>query len=134
MQARKNKETILNFLNLLDQGEFEEAAQIFAEDATFWVPGSLPFSGTLHGRQEILDKNFIPSRHLSVPGTTSLEIGTVLAEGDHVAAEWIFKRKTISGKDYENCFFGLFQMQDGKIQALREYLDTLYAKEVLWSD
>ena len=134
MQAKDNKEIIYNFLRLLDQGEFEEAAQVFAEDATFWVPGTLPFSGTLHGRQEILDKNLLPSRDFTVPGTASIEIGTVIAEDDYVAAEWIFRRKTTSGKNYENYFFGLFQIRDGKIQSFREYLDTLYAKELLWSD
>ena len=134
MQAKDNKEIIYNFLRLLDQGEFEEAAQVFAEDATFWVTGTLPFSGTLHGRQEILDKNLLPSRDLTVPGTASIEIGTVIAEDDYVAAEWIFRRKTTSGKNYENYFFGLFQIRDGKIQSFREYLDTLYAKELLWSD
>ena len=134
MQAKDNKEIIYNFLRLLDQGEFEEAAQVFAEDATFWVVGSLPFSGTLHGRQEILHKNLLPSRDFTVPGTASIEIGTVMAEDDYVAAEWIFRRKTTSGRDYENYFFGLFQIRDGKIQLFREYLDTLYAKELLWSD
>ena len=134
MAAKDNKETVLNFFRLLGQGEFEEAAQIFAEDAIFWVVGSLPFSGTLHGRQEILDKNLLPSRDFTIPGTASVEIGTVVAEDDYVAAEWIFRRKTTSGKDYENYFFGLFQIRDGKIQSLREYLDTQYAKEMLWSD
>ena len=134
MQAKNNKEPVLNFLHLLDKGEFEEAAQVFAEDATFWVTGSLPFSGTLYGRQEILDKNLLPSRDFTVPGTASIEIGTVIAEDDYVAAEWIFRRKTTSGKGYENFFFGLFQVSDGKIQSLREYLDTQYAKEMLWND
>ena len=134
MQANDNKDIIFNFLRLLGQGEFEKAAQVFADDATFWVPGSLPFSGTLYGRQEILDKNLLPSRDLTVPGTSSIEIGTVIAEDDYVAAEWIFRRKTTGGKDYENYFFGLFQIRDGKIQSFREYLDTLYAKEMLWND
>jgi ketosteroid isomerase-like protein len=134
MANSANKDGVLRFLDLLGRGDFEGAAELFAEGATFWVPGSLPFSGTLHGRQEILEKNLLPSRSLTVPGTASLEVGTVVAEGAYVAAEWIFRRKTLDGRDYENTFFGLFQMRNGEIQSLREYLDTQYAKDMLWRD
>ena len=76
-----------------------------------------------------MDTRFRPARRRTVPGSLSLQIGTVLAEGDHVAAEWTSQRKVIDSKDYVNSFFGLFEVRRGKIQSLREYLDTALVKE-----
>jgi ketosteroid isomerase-like protein len=134
MQGEKSKQVVLEFLRLLAAGEHEDAARMFAEDGTFWVPGTLPLSGTLTGPEEILEKNFRAGRKLTVPGTRQFVVGTVLAEGAHVAAEWIVRRKVVNGEDYENFFFGLFRVEGDKIASLREYLDTLYAKEKLWPD
>src|SRR5271170_5092423 len=130
MDLNQNKRSVMKFFEGINAGDMNAAADAFAEDATFWVPGSLPFSGTLHGRTAILEKNLLPSVKLSVPGTLKVEVRNIIAEGDMVAAEWVTSRKTISGRDYVNYFHGLFQVRDGKIQSLREYLDTLYAKEV----
>lgn len=134
MDAQKSKQVVLDFFQSMNEGEFEKSGQFFAEDATMWVVGSMPFSGTMYGRQEILEKNFLPSKEFTVPGSASVELGDVIAEGDKVAAEWIFRRKMTSGKDYENYFFGLFSVKNGKIQTFREYLDTHYAQKMLWGD
>lgn len=133
MAQDDRKRTVMKFFEGINAGDMEAAAEAFAEDATFWVPGSLPFSGTLHGRKSILEKNLLPSIKLSMPGTLKVEVRNIIAEGDLVAVEWVTSRKTISGRDYLNYFHGLFQVHDGKIQGLREYLDTQYAKEVLFS-
>ena len=133
MEQDDHKKVVLRFFQAINQGNMEAAADTFAEDATFWVPGSLPFSGTLRGRKAILEKNLIPSVKLSVPGTLKVEVTNIIAEGEYVAVEWITRRTTVSGRDYLNYFHGLFQVRGGEIRSLREYLDTLYAKEVLFS-
>jgi ketosteroid isomerase-like protein len=131
------KEVVLKFLGLMSSGapeDSEAALQLFAEDAVLWIAGSLPFSGTKHGRQEMLETVYRPARQRMVRGSKSLRIGTILAEGELVAVEWTSRRMTPDGKDYQNDFFGLFSVRDGEIQSLREYLDTLHAKETNWPD
>jgi len=127
-----NRSVVLNMLGAVGRGDFDGAMECFAENATFWVPGNMPFSGTLRGRQEIYDKNFLPSEKLSVPGSVKVEIGRTVSEGSYVAAEWVFMRKTVQGRDYRNVFFGLFEVRGEKIQSVREYLDTQYAMDLLW--
>jgi hypothetical protein len=39
--------------------------------------------------------------------------------------------ETASGKSYNNLYRCLFEVRNGKIQAVREYFDTMHAKEVL---
>jgi uncharacterized protein len=38
-----------------------------------------------------------------------------------------------NGKTYQNKYHFLFQVRDGKIQAVKEYLDTTHANDVLCS-
>lgn len=130
------KEVVRRFLCLMSTGnpeDMEKAASLFAEDATFWIIGNLAMSGTLHGREQILEKLFRPNFKRIVPGTVTLKLGKVIAEGEYVAAEWTSRRKVIDSKDYENTFFGLFRVKNGRIHSLREYMDTLSVKEAGWS-
>ena len=98
-----------------------------------WVPGTLPLAGTHRGRKEIADKNFTPSKDLTASNSLSVEILHIMGEGDYVAVEWIVRRKTSKGRDYENYFNGMFEIQNGMIQTFREYPDTQYAYEVLFN-
>jgi ketosteroid isomerase-like protein len=128
------KDVVLKFLGYMSTAEpddTEAAIRMFAADATFWVLGNLPMSGTLHGREEI-KKRFRRGHAETAPGSKTLKIGTVVTEGEYVAAEWTSRRKTVGGNDYANTFFGLFQVRNGKIQSLREYMDTLGVKESGW--
>ena len=133
MSSNDAKNVVLKFFETMNDGHFEEAADFFSEDAVFWVVGSLPFSGTLNGRDEILEKNFRPSAVFTAPGSAKVIMGDVIAEGSKVAAEWRFQRKTLDGESYDNYFFGLFEVRDGLIQSFREYLDTEYARKMLWN-
>ncbi|HJQ16267.1 MAG TPA: nuclear transport factor 2 family protein [Allosphingosinicella sp.] len=128
------KEVVLALLEAYGRGDFEAATALFADDATLWIPGRLPFSGTLTGKEAIYRENLLPSAQMSMPGSVSVEIGTVIAEGDRVAAEWVFSRITLDGRKYRNVFFALFEVEGGKVKSMREYLDTQYAMDMLWRD
>jgi uncharacterized protein len=67
------------------------------------------------------------------PDTVSIEVTNVVAEGEQVALEWITRGRTASGSDYENFYSAIFVVRDDRIQAVREYTDTLYAKNVLFA-
>ena len=129
------KEVVIKFLDFMRSAtpeDTEAAGMMFAEDASFWILGNLPMSGELRGREEIMVKRFRRGHARTVQGSKSLDIGKVIAEGEFVAAEWVSRRKVVDGKDYVNTFFGLFQVRDGKILSLREYMDTLAVKEAGW--
>ena len=67
------------------------------------------------------------------PRSLSIQVRNAIAEGDCVAVEWVARGKSAKGKSYENYYHLMFEVKNGKIQAIREYVDTLYAKEVLFS-
>jgi uncharacterized protein len=63
----------------------------------------------------------------------SLEITSMIAEGDRVVVEWTSRARNRAGEPYENFCIGVFTVSDGKIHHVREYMDTLYAHETAFS-
>ena len=61
------------------------------------------------------------------PGSVNLEATGMVAEGDQVTLEWTSRARTASGEPYENFCIGVFTLRDGRIAAVREYMDTGYA-------
>ena len=52
----------------------------------------------------------------------------MVAEGDQVTLEWTSRARTAAGEPYENFCIGVFTVRDGRIAAVREYMDTDYAR------
>ena len=71
--------------------------------------------------------------HFLEPGTLSIQVQSAIAEDNAVAVEWIVNARTAKGRTYENYYHLRFDLHDGKILAVREYVDGLYAKEVLFA-
>ena len=133
MGASESKQIVLQFIEDLAQGNLDAVTAAFADDATWWLPGSLPVSGTYKGKQEILEGFFATAQSYFEPDSLSIHVQSVIAEGDAVAVEWVAKARSAAGAAYENYYHVRFDLQDGKIQAVREYVDTLYAKDVVFS-
>jgi hypothetical protein len=129
------KEVVIRFLELMGTGKAdqqEEAGRLFADDADFWIAGDTAISGTVRGREAIMEKRFRPARGRVVPGSVRLQLGKVISDGEFVAAEWTSQRQVVDGRPYSNAFFGLFEVKAGKITMLREYMDTAAVKESGW--
>ena len=107
--------------------DMDTVRDLFAEDATWWLGGELPLSGTWRGRDAILGDFLGSIPRLYQPETISIEITSLIAEGDVVAMEWTSRALTTAGEAYENQCAGVFTVRDGKIAAVREYMDTQYA-------
>ena len=58
----------------------------------------------------------------------------ITAEGDRVAVEVESYGKFGNGKIYQNHYHFLFEVREGKIQAVREYLDTQHLKETIFTE
>ena len=133
MGITENKQVVSGFINALASGNVDILNSTLADDATWWLPGSLPVSGTHRGKKGIFEGFLAKAAPLFQPGSLAIDVRNTIAEGDCVAVEWIARGKTAKGKSYENYYHIMFEVKGGKIQAVREYVDTLYAKEVLFS-
>jgi uncharacterized protein len=113
----------------------EDAAAVrafFAQDATWTLhAGDLPMSGTWTGRDAIMDEFFAVAMANYEPGSITIDVTALLADSDQVVLQWTTRARTRDGRSYENGCIGVFTIRDGKIQAVREYMDTLYLSNAL---
>ena len=75
----------------------------------------------------------ILGQHLVDERAIELDVA-VAEERDQVVLQWTSRARTRDGRPYENGCIGVFTIRDGRIQDVREYMDTLYASEVAFTD
>lgn len=105
-----------------------------AEDATWTVQGRFPGAATYRGSADITDV-LLPRLFAMVqPGSVTIAVGNVVAEGDAGAAEWVLRAQTSDGREYVNSYHVAFTVSAGRITAIREYFDTATAIAVLFAE
>jgi uncharacterized protein len=132
MSSTDSKTVVVRYIEAARSGMTAVIRDSFAPDATWEYPGDLPLSGTYRGIDAIVG-DFLGGAG-AVLAEVQLELGTVVAEGNLVAAEWTSTGTSKDGVPYRNRNLGLFTVHDGKIVSVREYTDTLHASQVLFSD
>jgi ketosteroid isomerase-like protein len=110
------------------------AFEVVAEHVAWWVPddtkppGSrLPFAGTktkAQYRDQVVGA--IVQGFRAPEDRLRFTVLDMVAEGDRVAAEVASDGLHASGKRYQNRYHFLFTVTDGRIVAVKEYMDTLH--------
>jgi ketosteroid isomerase-like protein len=115
------------FLDALITRDSATLLRVVAENAVWHLPPStIPeFSGPHRGRPRILELVSGASA-LFVPGSQSVEILRIVAEGDWAAALFRQTARTINGRDYDNRYAFFFRAEAGQISEVWENLDTGY--------
>lgn len=128
MSNETNKQTVARFLELFSVGAVAETMAMMTDDATWWVAGSMPISGTYSKPQfEQLLSGVLDT----CTGPIRIEPRAWTADGDRVALEAESFVDTRNGRKYNNLYHFLFKLRDGKVASVREYLDTMHANTVL---
>jgi len=122
-----NKATVRTFLEAFSESRFTDALNLMHDDGSWWVAGTTDISGTYtkEGFRELAS---------GVVGGTKAGITLsptgVTAEGNRVAVEALSDGETLEGARYLNQYHFLFEFKDGKIFAVREYMDPMHVREV----
>jgi uncharacterized protein len=112
------------------------AFDVVAEDVKWWVPDDtkpersrLPFAGTktkTQYRDQVVGAIVKGFNATATVDRLKFTVTSVLAEGDRVAAEIESDGLHFSGKRYQNRYHFLFTIENRKIVAVKEYMDTLH--------
>jgi uncharacterized protein len=133
--AADPKSVVVRYIEAARDGRPAVIRDSFAADATWEYPGDLPLSGTYRGIDAIVGTFLGGAGELMAPGAgVTLELISVIAEGDRVAAEWTSAATSRTGAAYRNRNAGIFTVRDGKIVSVREYTDTLHVAQALFGD
>src|SRR5262245_11596603 len=122
MTAAANKQLAESTWTAIGRGDVKAAFANLTDDVTWSIPGLLPISGVKHGKEEIV--SFLRGIAKTFPEGLKSEIRRVHATDDAVIMELTNRGKAFNGKAYENEYCFVFEIQGGKIRAIREYVDT----------
>ncbi|HSV47637.1 MAG TPA: nuclear transport factor 2 family protein [Ramlibacter sp.] len=116
MSIQDNKDLVLRYTRLIEQGNYDAALDLVADDCVFWHPMSGD-SGKAQTREVFRQMGPLLKDMKS-------EVKSLTAEADRVAVEVEVSATAPGGKSYRNRYHFLYQVRDGLIAASREYVDT----------
>ena len=123
-----HKQVVESFFKHLNEGQVDAAFLHVKDDVKWWVPGTLPFSGTKDKSQYMAIVGRIQS---GFPKGLVFTVRNMVAESNQVAAEVESLGQHVNGKTYANKYHFLFTFQDQRFAEVKEYMDTLHLKELI---
>ena len=125
----QNKQTVKHFMEVFSSGNVDATLALMADTATWWVAGSMPISGTYD--KEAFGKLLGGVSATCKGGAIKLMAKAFTAEGDRVAVETESLADLNNGRHYNNHYHFLFVVRDGKVESVKEYLDTMHTNAIL---
>jgi uncharacterized protein len=131
MSLDANKRLVRDFLDHYANARYDTALAMLAPDARWWIPGhpqEFPAAGWAD--KATVERRLAANLKL-LPNGIEIIVGDMTAEGERVAVEAESKAKLANGMLYHNRYHFLFVVRDGRIHAVKEYLDTLHVVNTL---
>lgn len=134
VSTEASRAVVARFFRALRAGDMDAVRSSFAPDATWTLRGELPASGMWAGPGGIID-GFFPQifGRLDPDVPVVQDVHRIIADGQYAVAEWTTHARTRDGRCYDSDYAGVFRVIDGHLAGVTEYLDTAYAKRVLFS-
>jgi ketosteroid isomerase-like protein len=122
-----SERVVLDFFHALSTGDLERVRPLLHPEATWTVQvRDVPGAGVHRGHKGILDDFLAPVRGMFEPGDPKVEIDNIVSRGNLVAVETRGIGRFRNGKEYRNLYSWWLEVKDGKVFALREYMDSHY--------
>jgi ketosteroid isomerase-like protein len=124
-----NKALITGFMEVFSSGAVDEILSYMSDSATWWVAGNIPgISGTKD--KAAFAQMLSGIADSTTTGAIRLTPLAFTAEGERVAVETESYTELKNGRVYNNLYHFLFEVRDGKIDKVKEYLDTEHTTAV----
>ncbi len=132
MDAAESKAVVTRYFEALRTGD-PGLPDLLTDDVSWWVPDASPLGGLREGKEAVLAliSSGADLYDMSVPFEVTIE--SIIAEDNRVAVQLVIEARTAKGEPYRNDYHFAFELQDGRIRAVREYLDTLYVQRMLFT-
>jgi len=126
----QNKQIVLELIRLAADNRTSDALALLHPAATWWVAGDpqrLKVAGLKNRAQA---ERLLEGVKKAIPGGMRMIVHGVTAENDRVAVEAEGDGIWRDGRQYHNHYHFLFEVRDGLICGVREYMDTLHLYDV----
>ncbi|KXF56442.1 hypothetical protein AXA44_34420 [Rhodococcus sp. SC4] len=122
-----NKKVVADFLDALAKGDVDAIVARMTDKATWWNNGKIEgLSGSK--TKDAFIGMFGEVTKLTVGGAIPMTALAWTAEGDRVAVETTTTTDLTDGRVYQNDYHMLFVIRDGKVDSVKEYMDTEQAR------
>jgi ketosteroid isomerase-like protein len=130
MSIEHNRATAQRFFELFSASDIDGALALMTDDATWRIPGKKELTATagVYTKERIgrLFRRMIDN----LSSGLRMTVLSSIAEADRVALEVVSSGDLKNGRLYRQEYHFLMEFRDGRISAVREYLDTQHAHEV----
>lgn len=130
MTSERNKTSARRFFERFTASDIDGALALMSDDCTWLIPGKPERMRTagLYPKERIarLFRRMLEGLEHGLKMTVT----GAIAEGDRVAVEVESEGDLRNGRRYRQQYHFAMQFRDGKICAVREYLDTQHAYDV----
>jgi uncharacterized protein len=125
------KAIVQRFLATFSTGDVPAILEAMADGATWQVMGGLEGMSGIYPKAEFgtLLQGAVA---LYREGALRITPRSLLAEGDRVAVEAESYATLKNGRVYNNVYHLLFELNDGRVLRVREYMDTQHAWQVFF--
>jgi ketosteroid isomerase-like protein len=123
-----NKEIVREFLSVFSRGDVPGIVDRLHPDATWWVSGTMPGLSATYTRQQ-MSELLIGVTAVYKLGALRITPLSMIAEAAMVAVEAESYAELNNGRVYNNFYHFLFEIADGKILHVKEYMDTQHAHD-----
>lgn len=120
---------LVDQLKVFSEGDINKILSCLSESATWWVAGNLEGISGTKNKQEF-GEMLAGLSTLTKSGAIGLTPKAWTAEGDRVAVETESYSELSNGRVYNNLYHFVFEVRDGKIQSIKEFLDTEHTRAV----
>ena len=130
MSTEQNKQAAIELFARFTASDIAGVMATMTDDATWLIPGkpdASPAAG-LYTKEKI--SGLFHTMLGRLKSGLKMTVKSAIAEGDKVALEVESLGELTSGRVYNQHYHFLIEFRDGKICAVREYLDTQHAHAV----
>lgn len=128
--SRDPKDVVTAFVAALNARDWSAMSELFHDDLTYTVMGfDLPGAGSLDKATALAVLPGMMS--VFAEGSPRLSIVRMISEGTWVNLEAEGSGVFVDGTPYENRYSNNFEVVDGQIRTLREYMDTQHMAALL---
>lgn len=121
--SRSSKEIVEDVVDAVTHGDAEKLLRNLADDVTWTFFGSHRFAGTFKGKDELMSGLFAVIGEVLEDGI-KVHVNSIVANESCVVVEAKGQARSKAGLDYNNDYCLVFDVVAGKVQRVREYLDS----------
>ena len=133
MSLETNKQAVARFCESFGTGDTQAILDTMTDDVRYWILGDRAITPSAGDHSKSGMKRIFDAMSERMTGPLRFTAHSMIAEGDQVALVAESYGTLKNGRVYNNHYHLRLTLRDGKIAAVREYLDTRHVYDTWYA-